>query len=150
MRRRLLLVLGAGAAIRSAHAASGWTLIDEADVRRDRAVGPQGATRGVSAPGGPVIAVDKPSSEQGLPKPFAFRMRFIPPADAAIDPATFHATYGWLDLDITARLLEHARLTAEGLSADDINAPSGQHRVTISIADTLGRKGSRTFRFTIA
>jgi len=70
--------------------------------------------------------------------------------DAKIVTSSFKATYGWLGVDITQRLLEHATLTANGLAADDINAPTGQHRVTVSIADTHDRVGTRTFRFTIA
>jgi hypothetical protein len=150
MQRRILLMLGAGLGIAPAAAASAWPLVSEADARRDRAAGPGAATRGVSLPGGPQIAVDRPASEAGLAKPFSVRIRFVPPADAAVDPTSFRAGYGWLNLDITARLLAHATLTAAGLSADDIDAPAGQHRVTISIADTLGRSSSRTFRFTIA
>jgi hypothetical protein len=59
------------------------------------------------------------------------------------------ATYGWLGIDITRRLLAHATRTANTLSAENVNIPLGRHRVTISVADTAGRVGSRTFQISI-
>ena len=51
--------------------------------------------------------------------------------------------YGWLGIDITARLLEHATETAYGLSAKNVDLPFGDHTITVSIADSNGRTGSR-------
>lgn len=64
--------------------------------------------------------------------------------------STFSATYGWLGLDITQRLLEHGVATPNGLSAANVELPAGDHRVTLSIADTAGKTASRTFRFSVA
>lgn len=62
---------------------------------------------------------------------------------------TFNARYGWLGIDITRRLLDHAATTANGLVAADVELPLGSHRVTLSIADTSGKSASRTFRFSV-
>jgi hypothetical protein len=148
-RRFLLAMLFAPAAWR-AHAAAPWSLITDAEAARDRAAPRKALTRALALPSAPKIEVVRPDTEAGLPRPFSVRVRFVPAPDAKIVTASFKATYGWLGIDITARLLEHAKLSADGLVADDVNAPAGEHRVTVSIADTAGRVGERTFRFTIA
>jgi hypothetical protein len=63
---------------------------------------------------------------------------------------SFRATYGWLGINITRRLLEHAVTTPNSLSAENVNLPRGNHRVTLSIADTSGKTASQTFRFSVA
>ena len=63
---------------------------------------------------------------------------------------TFKATYGWLGVNITGRLLEHATTTPNGLSAENVDLPAGDHKVTLSIADTIGKISTRTFRFSVA
>jgi hypothetical protein len=52
--------------------------------------------------------------------------------------------------DITDRLLQHAQLNAQQLKADNVAIPVGDHRVTLTIADSQGRENSRTFQFTVA
>jgi hypothetical protein len=150
MQRRALLLSLVSVAAASRARASSWSLVSPDEVARDRKAPHPPATRGLVPLGVPKIEVDRPNTEAQLPHPFSVRIRFVPAPDAKIVVSTFKATYGWLNIDITERLLEHAKLSADGLVADDINAPSGEHRVTVSIADTAGRVGSRTFRFTIA
>ena len=40
-------------------------------------------------------------------------------------------------------------ITPDGLSAENVELPTGSHRVTLSIADTSGKTASRTFRFSV-
>ncbi len=147
--RRLLLPLLLAPAVWPARAATPWSLVTPDEFARDLAAPHKSITRGLT-PGAPAIEVERPTSEAELPHPFSVRVRFVPAPDAKIVTSTFKATYGWLGLDITQRLLEHAKLTPDALTVDDINAPSGKHQVTLSIADNNGRVGTRTFRFTIA
>jgi hypothetical protein len=77
-------------------------------------------------------------------------VRFVPEAGAAIDPRSFRATYGFLGIDITARLLQHARFGGPELIADNVDVPMGSHTVTIAIADTPGHEARRTFQFSVA
>jgi hypothetical protein len=63
--------------------------------------------------------------------------------------STFPARYGWLGIDITARLLEHATETADSLSAINVDLPSGDHSITVSISDSAGRTGSRVLRLSV-
>jgi len=62
----------------------------------------------------------------------------------------FNATYGWLGINITRRLLDHAVTTANGLSALNVDLSAGDHRVTLSITDTTGRSSSQTFRLHVS
>jgi hypothetical protein len=63
---------------------------------------------------------------------------------------TFNVTYGWLGINITRRVLEHAVTTPHGLSAENVDLPAGDHRVTVSIADMSGKTASKTFRFSVS
>ena len=136
--------------------AAGRFLVTPEELRRDQAgmqqtfANPVTGTTGPE-PGtdGPQIIVDLPNASQTLHAPLSFRVRFVPLSGAAIEVHSFKACYGFLSLDITDRLLERARLTAQGLSADEVNIPAGNHKVTLTVADSMGREGSRTFRFTV-
>jgi hypothetical protein len=81
--------------------------------------------------------------------PVSLLIQFVCQPGTSADLSTFKATYGWLNIDITKRLLDHATLSASGLSADNANMPPGDHKVTLSIADSLGHVGSRIFSFTV-
>ncbi len=58
---------------------------------------------------------------------------------------SFGATYGWLGINITNRVLQHAVKGPDGLSAANVNLAIESHRITLSIADNVGKTGSRTF-----
>ena len=55
-----------------------------------------------------------------------------------------------IGIDITARLLEHATKTANSLSAQNVDLPVGDHKITVTIADNHGRTGSRVLRMSVA
>ncbi len=136
-----------------------WALVLPDEARRENEVGPLLATRGLSrprdpdtpaAPGAPEILVDQPDAASTLHPPLSFRVRFLPAAGATINTRSFRASYGSFGIDITARILQHARLSERVLSADNMDIPAGSHKVTLTIADSNGREASRTFRFTVA
>jgi hypothetical protein len=135
-------------------AAAPWTLLTPDEVVRfNTPPGSRGllpnppAVRGV--PPGPQIVVGQPPGDAPLRAPITFRLRFVPETGSKIDQRTFRATYGSLGLDITSRLLQHARFTGEELLVDSVNIPAGNHVVTLAIADTRGHEASRTFQFTV-
>lgn len=97
-----------------------------------------------AAPRAPAIEVVEPDPRRPLRPPVSIRLNFRPGAGAAIEPASFRAYYGWFGLDITADLLRHATVSADGLVVERADIPSGRHKVTLVIADTLGRVGRRT------
>ena len=151
MHRRLLLAGSCLPLIPPAWADASWPLVSPDEVRRDQAA--QGVTvqkrRALPPPDAPRILVDQPTGATVLHPPVSIRVRFAAAGDAAIDLSAFHASYVFLGLDITARLLQHARLTPKGLEADNVAIPAGDHRVTLTIADNKARQTSETFLFKV-
>ena len=134
-----------------AHAEAEWDLVTPAEVLKDLSSPhpPESHNRGWPPAGAPQIVVDQPNGTQTLHPPLTFRVRFVPSPGATIDTKSFHAAYGFLGIDITGRLLQHARLSAQELAADNVAIPAGDHKVTLTIADSQGRENSRTFQFTV-
>ena len=114
-----------------------WPLVSAEEERRE----------GRAAP--PSIAVIQPDSGKPISGPVAIQLAFYTRPDATIDTSTFKATYGFLGLNITERLLKHAKLTPKGITAEDVSIPTGQHRITLSVADTMKRVARRTFEVTV-
>lgn len=148
--RRSLVACICLAGIVPASAASLGPLVTEEEVRLEMAAPRPRQLRAMSDPLDPRIEVQLPDTSHVLARPVSFRVIFQPAAGAAIVVSSFHATYGFLGIDITSRLLQRARLSATELVADAVDIPRGQHRVTLEIADSLGRKGRRTFVFEVA
>jgi hypothetical protein len=93
--------------------------------------------------------VIQPDPQKPISGPVTIQIAFRTQPGASIVPSTFEATYGFLGLDITARLLQHAKLTPQGITAEDVSIPQGKHNITLSVADTLGRIAKRTFQVTV-
>jgi hypothetical protein len=148
MRTRLLLVpLGLALATLPVKARA-WRLITPDEEARD-SVAPEGVAP-ADLPPPPTIDLLRPDISAPVRNPVTIEVRFRAGASHAIDMRTFNATYGRLGINITSRLLEHAATTPDGLSAENVELPTGSHRVTLSIADTSGKTASRTFRFSVA
>jgi hypothetical protein len=138
MQRRTLI---AGLAITTlglpAPSAMAWDLVSPEEERQEDVITP------------PTIEVIRPDPAKPISGPVTIQLAFRTQPSASIVPSTFEATYGFLGLDITARLLQHATLTPQGITAEDVSIPSGRHSITLSIADTLGRIAKRTFQVTV-
>jgi hypothetical protein len=120
-----------------------WPLVTPEEEARDNAAPHlrQSATPAVQ--GAPVITVTQPDISRALRNPMTFDIQFKAASGATIDPSTLQARYGWLAINITSHLLEHATRTPNGLFAADVDVPTGNHRISVSIADNLGRVGTR-------
>jgi hypothetical protein len=94
--------------------------------------------------------VVQPDISYRLTNPVTIEVQFSATPGYTIDMQSFSATYGWLGINITRRLLEHSSVTASGLVAHDVELPPGDHRVTMSIADTSGRTSRQTFNLSVA
>jgi hypothetical protein len=90
-----------------------------------------------------VITVKQPNVSRALRNPMTFDIQFRAAPGATINLSTFQAKYGWLGINITSRLLEHANRTSDGLFAAGVNVPAGNHRISVSVADNRGRVGTR-------
>jgi hypothetical protein len=144
----LLVTAGAGLASFSIRAQVPWRLLTPDEEARDNAT-PDGPLP-PDLPPPPAIDLVRPDISGAVQNPVTIEVRFRPGSGETIDMRTFNATYGRLGINITGRLLAHAVTTPNGLSADNVELPSGNHRVTLSIADTSGKRASRTFRFSVA
>jgi hypothetical protein len=130
-------------------AQSKWDLITPEEDARDRAAPKVPGPSDLPAP--PVIELVRPADiSKPLQNPITIKLRFASGSGPAIDMQSFRATYGWLGINITSRLLEHATKLPDTLVAENVDLPVGDHRVTVSIANTAGKTASKTFRFTIA
>ena len=96
--------------------AAGWALITSDEFERDRnAPHFRGGFGSAPQSGAPIIEVDQPDDKKPLRAPLTIRLRFRPQGAASIDLTSFRATYGWLGIDITRRILEHAQVSPSGL-----------------------------------
>jgi hypothetical protein len=128
--------------------AHSWTLVTPEEDARDSAAPHTPAPPGVPAP--PVIELLRPDISRPIRNPVTIELRFTPGSGPPVDMQTFRATYGWLGINITNRILAHATKTQNGLRAENVDLPLGDHRITLSIANTSGKRASQTFRFTVA
>ena len=119
-----------------------WQLVTPAEDARDDAA-PHVPQTPPAVSGAPVITVKQPDVSHPLHNPMTFDIQFSPAQGATINRSTLRVKYGWLGIDVTQRLLGHATWTASGLFAADADVPTGNHRIRVSIADNLGRVGTR-------
>jgi hypothetical protein len=136
-RRTFIAGLGITTLGLPAPSAIAWELVSTEEERQEDLITP------------PTIEVIQPDPAKPISGPVTIQLAFRTQPGASIVPSTFEATYGFLGLDITARLLQHAKLTPQGITAEDVSIPSGQHSITLSVADSLGRIAKRTFQVTV-
>jgi hypothetical protein len=145
---RLLVVVLCFLPATSGAQTTDWRLITPEEEQRDRAA-PE-VPPPPDRPPPPTIALVQPDISQPIRNPATIEVRFTPAPGTAVDMNSFNATYGRLGIDITRRLLDHAVVTPNGLKATNVELPAGNHRVTLSVADTAGRTASKTFRLSVA
>ncbi|NOQ16404.1 MAG: hypothetical protein GQ581_05050, partial [Methyloprofundus sp.] len=112
----------------SVFAAEGFQLVSEAEYREQISFArPYVKTRGfnTSPKGSPEISINKPSISSAVTSPTNIEISFKASDGAKIDVESLEVLYGWLSLNITDRIREHAELSAEGLLASNVNLPDG-------------------------
>ncbi|MBV8497581.1 MAG: hypothetical protein JO361_12440 [Gammaproteobacteria bacterium] len=99
----------------------------------------------------PTISVMKPDAGGPIAAPVDIDMRFQPAQGATVNIGTLKILYGFLGLDITQRILSApgVQVSASGLKASGARLPSGSHKLTVQVADNLGRTGRQPFEFTV-
>lgn len=126
-----------------------WPLITRQESQRENAAPHvQGAPAPVRS-GTPTIRVEEPDITRPVRMPVNIRIRFQAATNARIDVNSLRVRYGFMGLDVTRRILAHARPTATGVFVEDAELPRGRHRVTIQVADNMGRLGSQSFDFNV-
>ena len=126
-----------------------WRLIMEEEALAESKVPPPEAAAPLPNTGAPQIEVIAPDASKPIRTPVSILIKFHAQAGATIDPKTFRAKYGWLGIDITDRIVGHAKIDASGLAADDAEVSPGQYMVRLEIADNLGRIGTRSINFKV-
>jgi hypothetical protein len=105
--------------------------------------------RATAVPDAPQIEIVSPDTKGVITSPTKVQLRFRAVAPATPKPESFRALYGSFRLDITGRLLQSARLTAEGLTLENASLPSGSHRIFLEIQDSVGRTGAQLLAVTV-
>ena len=129
--------------------ASAWPLVTRQLQHRENAAPHGQAAPAPTRAGAPTIRIEEPDITRPVRSPVNIRIRFQAAANARIEVNTLRVRYGRLGIDITRRILAHARPTPSGVFVEDAELPRGRHRVTIQIADNMGRVGSKSFDFNI-
>ncbi len=129
-------------------------LLTDEDVAREAAAPPSiktAKTRSfIKSPDLPKIQVLSPNVAKGVfTSPLPIDLRFASSPDAEIDPASFKATYGFLNIDITNRITQSVKVTKSGFTVPEASLPKGSHRLTLQVADTKGRQGEMELKFTV-
>jgi len=124
-----------------------WDLITPNENARDRVAAHVPAPPNTLHP--PTIDLLRPDLSGPLRNPVTIEVRFTAGPGREIDMRSFRASYGWLGMNVTNRLLRHAVRGPNTLSASNVELPVGDHRITLSIADNAGKRASRTFRFSV-
>ncbi|WP_127075997.1 hypothetical protein [Rhodomicrobium lacus] len=127
---------------------SDWSLITEEEIVRDQGVHPPEFYPKPPI-GAPTIKVNQPDASKPIKSPVTIEIEFQAEDGATIIPSSIRITYGWLEIDITQRVLAHAKLTPEGLRATNAKLPQGHHSVTLKVADSKGRVASKVLEFTV-
>jgi len=102
-----------------------------------------------AVPGAPQIEIVHPRLDTPVVSPTAIQLMFVPAASSVVRPETFKVLYGRLRIDITQRLINAAKVTAEGINVKEDSLPKGSHRLLISIEDLQGRQGVKALDFEI-
>jgi hypothetical protein len=102
-------------------------------------------------PGAPKIDIKQPDPGKPIKTPVTVIVGFIAEPGSKIVLSTLRVVYGtFIKLDITDKIRANAKLDDSGLRAEGVGLPSGNHNVTISIADDRGRVGNRAIQFVVA
>ena len=129
--------------------ANAWPLITRQESQRENAAPHPHTAPTAPRSGTPTVRIEEPDISRPVRMPANIRIRFQPAANATINVSSLRVRYGYLGIDVTRRILAHATPTPSGVFVQDAELPRGRHRVTIQIADTMGRTGSQSFDFNI-
>src|SRR3974390_668751 len=129
--------------------ADAWPLATRQQLQRETAAPHHHTVSARTRSGAPTITIQEPDITRPIRLPVDIRIRFQAATDARIAVNSLRVRYGFLGIDVTRRILAHARPTPAGMFVRGAELPSGRHRVTIQIADSMGRVGSRSFDFTV-
>src|SRR3974390_849716 len=131
-RRNLILGLISSSSF-GAWRADAWPLVTRHQLQRENTVPHHQTASAPTRSGAPTITIQEPDITRPIRLPVDIRIRFHAAADARIAVNSLRVRYGFLGIDITRRILAHARPTPSGMFVGGAELPRGRHRVTIQI-----------------
>ena len=81
------------------------------------------------------------------PTPIELKFQSTPPS--TVKPETFKVLYGSLEIDITKRILNLAKVSEAGVFVQEASLPKGKHKLIMVVEDTAGRRGNRSLEFEV-
>lgn len=145
----LMMMLGCGFV-----ATMGPAALSQADVPRVNGFDSEAAAKSAAvARGAPMIVLHEPRDGGVYSSPIGINIAFKPTDGTLIDLSSLkvtvvtHTVLGDLSFDITDRVSDFT--SQAGIHARGADIPSGQHTVTISVADTKHRLSERQFDITV-
>jgi hypothetical protein len=153
MHRRALIVGAIASSYIGAARAETWSLITAEEFEKEQTslgadANPPSPTRSLGS-SSPTITIEQPDISKPIKSPIGIRASFHPHGTATIVLTSFRVTYGSMGVDITSRIVAHAKISQSGISADNAQLPPGHHRITVQIADDKGQVGIQGFEFTV-
>jgi hypothetical protein len=97
----------------------------------------------------PVIELSAPKLSTYVTSPTPIELRFQPSPPSTVRLDTLKVLYGALEIDITKRILNVAKVTEAGVSVLNATLPIGKHKMSVVIEDTAGRKGKKIIEFEV-
>jgi hypothetical protein len=126
-----------------------FDLVSAQEMHASLAAGEPLTAKSKPVAGAPEIEVVHPKLDAPVASPTPIQLMFVPAAASKVRPETFKVLYGRLRIDITQRLVNEARITAEGVTVKEASLPKGTHRLVLSVQDVQGREGSKSLDFEI-
>ena len=126
-----------------------FDLVSAQEMHASLAAGEPLTAKSKPVAGAPEIEVVHPKLDAPVASPTPIQLMFVPAAASKVRPETFKVLYGRLRIDITQRLVNEARITAEGVTVKEASLPMGTHRLVLSVQDVQGREGSKSLDFEI-
>jgi len=149
MHRRSLILGVIASSYFGIRGANAWPLVTRQQSQRENAAPHNETAPAPSRSGAPTIRIVEPDITRPVRSPVNIRIGFHAAPNARIAVNSLRVRYGFLGIDITRRILAHATPTPSGVFVEDAELPRGRHKVTIQIADNMGRTGTKSFDFNI-
>ena len=100
-------------------------------------------------PFAPSIQVLVPRIDQPTKPPFNVRVEVIPKGNWGVNRQSLKIRYGWIGLDVTARMLQYGQWQGNAFIVSGAAAPAGTHNFKVSIADSAGHRAEADMKVVV-
>lgn len=98
----------------------------------------------------PQIIIIKPEMNTELKGTVEVDIKFKTEDDVGVDTNSIRILYGWMRMDITDRIRQYAKISADGIYAKNAKFPKGKHKILISAVDQAGKSLKKQISFSVA